>query len=226
MTAPVSVIIPTFNSAATLGKTLEPLFAGLHQGVIRELILTDGGSQDDTAQIAQDLGAVWITGAPSRGGQISRAVDVAQGEWLLILHGDTQLPSDWVEPVIRHMARGGAGYFNLSFDQRGLGAAWTAKWANLRARVFGLPYGDQGLFIRKDLLDSLGGYPNIPLMEDVAMARLLKGQLRPIGVSVVTSADKYRRRGWIRQGARNLALLARYLAGANPHDLYNQYYRS
>lgn len=226
MTAPISVIIPTFNSAAALGTTLEPLFAGLHQGVIRELILTDGGSHDNTAQIANDLGAVWITGAPSRGGQISRAVKVAQGEWLLILHSDTRLPHDWVERATQHMAHNEAGYFYLSFDQAGFGAIWTATWANLRSRLFGLPYGDQGLLISQELLDRSGGYPDVPLMEDVALAKRLRGQLFPIGATVVTGADKYRRRGWIRQGTRNLALLLQYLAGANPKDLYDRYYRS
>lgn len=225
MTAPVSVIIPTFNSAAVLGKTLEPLFSGLHQGLICELILTDGGSQDDTAQIAHDLGAVWVAGPPSRGGQISRAVDVAQGEWVLILHSDTQLPRHWVDLCLAHMDSPDAGYFDLSFDQAGLAARWTAAWANMRSRIFGLPYGDQALFVRKSLLGAVGGYPDIPLMEDVALAKRLSGRLRPLRGAVITRADKYQNRGWARQGARNITMLLRYLCGADPQRLFDRYYR-
>jgi rSAM/selenodomain-associated transferase 2 len=225
MTAPVSVIIPTFNSAANLAATLAPLYDGLHQGVVRELILSDGGSCDDTARIADDLGAVWLTGPASRGGQIRRAVDAAQGDWLLILHSDTRLPNDWVDLCMQHLTHQDAGYFDLSFDQGGFAARWTAGWANIRARLFGLPYGDQAMLVPKALLQQVGGYPDIPLMEDVAVAKRLKGRLRPLGSAVVTGADKYRKHGWGRQGMRNITLLLKYLMGADPHELYQRYYR-
>ena len=115
-----------------------------------------------------------VTGAASRGGQLRRGVRVARGEWLLVLHADTGLPPGWPEVVKAHIANGqGPAAFRLSFDSRGLMPRVVAGWANLRSNVFGLPYGDQGLLLSRFDYDAAGGYPDIPLMEDVALARAL-----------------------------------------------------
>jgi rSAM/selenodomain-associated transferase 2 len=222
MAAPVSVIIPTLNAQADLSACLAALVEGLDAGLITELIVSDGGSTDDTAVLAEAWGAEMVTGPASRGGQLRRGCAAARGSWCLVLHADTVLAPGWSAAVAAHLAQDRAGYFKLRFDR---GGRFVAGWANLRARLFGLPYGDQGLLIRRDLYDRIGGYRDQPLMEDVAIARALRGQLIAIDAAAVTSAAKYRRQGWLRRGARNLWTLLRYLAGADPHALAKSYNR-
>lgn len=223
MRAALSVVIPTLNADAALPACLGALIEGLEAGLIRELIISDGGSGDGTLRIADEVGAVIVQGAPSRGGQLRRGAQVASGGWLLFLHADTVLPAGWPEAVSGHMARGGAAYFRLGFDAGGGMARFVAGWANLRSALFGLPYGDQGLLIPRELYDAVGGYPDMPLMEDVAMARALRGRLAALPLRVRTSAAKYRREGWLRRGGRNLMLLTRYFLGADPARLAARY---
>lgn len=222
MRAPISVIIPTLNAARTLPGCAASLMEGLDAGLIREVIVSDGGSTDDTAAIARSLGAEVLTGPPSRGGQLGRGCAAGQGDWLLILHADTQLDPGWTGPVAAHLASERPAHFRLTFDARGAGARITAGWANLRSRLFGLPYGDQGLLIRAAQLEDLGGYADIPLMEDVDLARRLPKVTR-LPVTARTSAARYVREGWLRRGLRNLTLLLRYRLGADPHALAQAY---
>lgn len=227
MPAPLSVIIPTLNAADTLGPTLAALTEGLSEGLIRELIITDGGSVDGIEALADAAGAVLVTGGPGRGQQLARAVLGAKGRWLLFLHADTVLRPGWTGPLMKHLREHPekAGYFALRFDARGPFPWLVAGWANLRSRLFGLPYGDQGLLISASLYREVGGYPSIPLMEDVALARRLRGRLRPIGHKAVTSAARYRRDGWLKRGWRNLTTVALYFAGRPPEQLVQRYLR-
>lgn len=220
MRAPISVVIPTLNAAASLSDTLAALVEGLDAGLVTELIVSDGGSTDGTQALADAWGANVIEGAPSRGGQLRRGCAAARAPWLMVLHADTVLEPGWSDVVGAHLGKTGAGYFQLRFDR---GGSFVAGWANRRARWFGLPYGDQGLVMPRTLYDQVGGYPDIPLMEDVAMARALRGQLHPLDAVAVTSATRYRTQGWIRRGARNLWLLVQYLGGADPHRLAARY---
>lgn len=222
MRAKLTVIIPTLNAEATLPACLAALFEGVEAGLIRELLISDGGSGDATAQIADEVGAELVTGAPSRGGQLRRGAAVARGEWLLILHADTRLAPDWSAAVAAAMAAGRPGYFKLRFDAPGLAPRLVAGWANLRARLFGLPYGDQGLLISRRAYEAAGGYPDIPLMEDVALVRKLP-RLTRIEAEALTEAEKYLRDGWLRRGAGNLWRLTRYLLGADPNRLARKY---
>lgn len=225
MRAPISVIIPTLNAATALPGCVAALMEGLNAGLIREVIVTDGGSSDDTARIAEAIGAEVLTGPASRGGQLRRGCEAAQGDWLLILHADTQLDPGWAELVAPALSSDAPGYFRLAFDARGAGPRIVACWANFRSRLFGLPYGDQGLLIRSETLKEAGSYPDVPLMEDVALARRLKG-LRGVPVTARTSFARYAAEGWLRRGSRNLLLLLRYLTGADPHVLAQAYRRS
>ena len=116
-----------------------------------------------------------------------------------------------------------AGFFHLLFRADGVMPKLVAKGANLRARLFDLPYGDQAILIHRDLLQATGGYPTLPLMEDVALARQLKGKLRPLSAEAQTSATRYETEGWIRRSLKNLGLLARYKMGADPKTLMARY---
>ncbi len=222
MPAPLSVVIPTLNAGQSLPACLSALMEGVEAGLIAELIVSDGGSVDDTIKLADAWGAHIITGAATRGGQLRRGCAQARAGWFLIVHADTVLSAGWTNAAAAHLRSHKAGYFQLRFDR---GGRLVAAWANLRARLFGLPYGDQGLLISRALYSHVEGYADMPLMEDVAMARALKGQLVPLDAVAVTSSAKYRRQGWVRRGARNLWTLARYFAGVDVEKLARQYRR-
>lgn len=225
MRAPLSVIIPTLNAQDELMRCLQSLMEGLESGLIRELIVCDGGSSDGTVAVAQAWGAQVLHGAPSRGGQLRRGCAAAKGDWLLVLHADTALEPGWAEVVYSHITTSPkAGWFRLRFNTGGVAAALVAGWANLRSMA-GLPYGDQGLVVPTSLYTQVGGYHDQPLMEDVALVRALKGQLAPLGATAVTSAAKYQRKGWLRQGAGNLWTLLRYIAGWDVDRLAKSYRR-
>lgn len=225
MPAPISIIIPTLNAETRLSACLGALMEGLEEGLIRELIVSDGGSTDATGATAQAWGADVLEGPASRGGQLRLGCAAARAEWLMVLHADTVLQPGWTKAVSSHLAHPDrAGWFQLRFDRGGLAARAVAGWANLRSR-FGLPYGDQGLLISSALYAHVGGYPDQPLMEDVALARALKGKMIGLDAVAVTSADRYARQGWLRRGARNLWTLTRYFAGVDAARLAADYRR-
>jgi rSAM/selenodomain-associated transferase 2 len=227
MRAPLSIVIPTLNAADELPATAEALMAGTTAGLVRELIISDGGSSDATVQVARELGAVIVSGEAGRGGQLSRGVAAASGEWVLLLHADTQLGANWHMVAFEHITHhpDTAGWFRLQFRSQGIGARLVAGGANLRARALGLPFGDQGLLVSRAVLEQAGGVPEIPLMEDVALARALKGRLRGLDCAALTSAVRYERDGWLRRTIRNLGTLIRYFLGTSPEVLKKRYER-
>lgn len=222
--APLSVIIPTLNTtASSLLATTHSLMPAVRDGLIRELIISDGGSAG-MAEIATEIGAKFVVGEASRGQQLHQGAMVAQGDWLMFLHSDTQLANQWSEIVCRHIQTSdAAAYFRLKFSASGFGPLWVAAWANCRARWFDLPYGDQGLLISKKFYHQMGGYQAIPIMEDVAMARQLKGRLEMLDCEAITDPIRYLEDGWFNRGRRNLFLLLRFLSGASPQSLASDY---
>ncbi len=222
----ISVVIPTLNAASVIGPTLVSLSPAILDPILTEVIISDGGSIDEIAEIADATGAKLITGEASRGRQLAAAAEAARGEWLLFLHADTSLSDNWVEAVRQHIAAGpdNAGWFRLEFDAPGFASGFVAGWANLRSRWLALPYGDQGLLIHRSLYRTVGGHPDIPLMEDVALARALgRRRLKKLNAVARTGADRYVRGGWLRRGARNLLTLVRYFLGASPDALAASY---
>jgi len=231
MRAPGSVVIPTLEAAERLGPCVAALGEGLMAGLVRELVITAGGSSGagaEVAQVAEALGARLVEAPRGRGAQLAAGARAAEGEWLLFLHADTVLAPGWAEAVRAHIGArpGQAGYFTLSFDRAGLMPRLVAGWANLRSRLFRLPYGDQGLLVSRALYREAGGYPDIPLMEDVALARRLGRRLVRLDGVAVTSARRYAAEGWLRRGVRNLSTLALYLMGVAPERLVRRYERA
>ncbi len=224
MPAPVSIVILTLNATGSLPGLLHDLMEGVGAGLVREVVFSDGGSSDALAELAREAGAVLVEGPAGRGGQLRRGVEAARGAWMLCLHADTELPHGWsgvVEAALATPDRAGA--FQLSFRARGFAPRWVAGWANLRARLFGLPYGDQGLLVSRALYDRVGGYRDIPVMEDVAMVRALRGRLDILPATVSASADVYQAKGWLRCGARNLWTVTLYSLGVAPDRLAKGY---
>jgi rSAM/selenodomain-associated transferase 2 len=226
MAAPISIVIPTLNAADGIAPTLACLVEGVSMGLVRELIIVDGGSKDDIAQITKDVGARFLTCEAGRGRQLAVGADHAQAPWLLFIHADTVLDADWAVVIATHINnQSKAGYGRLSFDDTGVMSRCVSAGANLRSRLFGLPYGDQGLLISRQMYDQVGGYRDIPLMEDVAIARALRGQLRQLDMTATTSAARYHRQGWWARIFKNLMLLARFKMGADPKKLARAYRR-
>lgn len=224
MPAPVSIIIPTLNAAHACGPTMLSAFYGVSSGLVCEVIIADGGSQDEIDTIADDLGANLLRCDSGRGTQLAAGARAARGDWLLFLHADTALSPDWVSAARKHMAdhHDRPGYFALRFEAEGFAPWAVAAWANLRSALFGLPYGDQGLLVSRAVYNRAGGFDDIPLMEDVRLVRRLP-RARRIGAVATTSADRFEADGWLRRGWRNLTTLMLYFAGVRPEDLAKRY---
>jgi hypothetical protein len=229
MSAPVSVVIPTLEAADRIGPCLGALGEAVMEGVIHEVIIADGGSADAIAEIVEAVGARLVKAERGRGSQLAAGARAARGDWLLFLHADTVLAPGWGAAVLAHIqARPGqAGYFTLRFDAPRPMARIVAGWANLRAALFALPYGDQGLLVSRALYDKVGGYRPIPLMEDVALVRRIgRRRLARLRVEAVTSAARYAADGWFCRSWRNLTTLALYFLGVDPQRLARRYTRS
>ncbi|MBL4747684.1 MAG: TIGR04283 family arsenosugar biosynthesis glycosyltransferase [Magnetovibrio sp.] len=214
----LNIIIPTLNAENSITQTLAAVFA--HHLPDLNVVVVDGGSTDGTQLAAQESGAKVIECAPGRGRQLAFGAANTSGQWLLFLHADTVLPSDWEDHVRRYIAVAlnvqKAAYFQLRFDDRSAGATRVAMLANWRAKAWGLPYGDQGLLIHRTLYDEVGGYPaDLQLMEDVHLVqRLGPMRVEALYAYVTTSAAKYRTGGWFMRPLRNMICLGLYFVGA------------
>jgi len=226
MSAPITVIIPTLNAADKILPTLAGLVEGSAEGLIGQVVLADGGSGDGIADIAEEVGADLVTAAPGRGGQLRAGAEAARGAWLLFVHADTVLEGDWLRGVRRHIEQhpDKAGYFRVGFDSERRYARWTEGWTNIRARWFKLPFGDQGLLISRALYDEIGGFEDIPLMEDVAIILAIgRRRLREMLGVAMTDAVRYERDGYWKRGWRNWGYLTAYRLGVSPERLAARY---
>lgn len=200
---------------------------GLESGLIREVILVDGGSDDQTRRIAEGTGATVLT-SPQKGraAQLRHGAENARGDWLLFLHADTALSRDWAERSQAHIVERPqhAAVFALAYRSDAPMAKTVARRANWRARTLGLPYGDQGLLVSRKLYDQVGGFPEVPLMEDVKIVQAIgKKRLNFLSAEARTDASKYERDGWRKRGWNNAWLITRYLLGASPEKLAKAY---
>lgn len=218
----ISVIIPALNEAANLEATVRSIGKG-HQ-----VIVADGGSVDGTRAVAVGLGAVVVGSAPGRGVQMDCGALGAQGDALLFLHADTVLPEGWAESVRSAMEdeRVVAGAFRLGISSGRASYRVIEQMATARFRLFGIFYGDQAIFARRESFFKAGGFGDLPLMEDVDCVRRLRrlGGLTLLERSVVTSPRRWEERGILKNTLRNWLTLTLYLMGVPPRRLYGFYY--
>lgn len=218
----ISVIIPTLNEAAHIESAIRSASGAF------EVIVVDAGSSDATPQIAHDCGARVLDALSGRGGQMDAGASEAKGDVLLFLHADARLPQAWDASVISALLneRTVAGAFTLAIESKRLSLRLIERLSGLRARLCGLVYGDQALFVRKAAFMTVGGFRKLPLMEDVDCVKRLRGigGFRVLGDRVTVSPRRWDRDGAVKTTLRNIIVLSMYLAGYAPARLYAIYY--
>ncbi len=217
-----SVIVPVLNEAAALPATLTSI------GSEAEVIVVDGGSRDATRAIALEHGATLLATAPGRARQMNAGAAAASGEVLLFLHGDTRLPEAWESRLRQGLEqpRTIATAFRLAIDDPRRRFRWLEAAVTLRSRWLGLPYGDQALALTRDSFEAVGGFPDLPLLEDYELVRALRhrGRIELLPSAVTTSARRWQHLGLGRTTLINQAVLLGWHLGV-PADRLARFYR-
>lgn len=224
----LSIIIPTLNEAKNLEGILSRLRAICP---VAEVIVVDGGSEDGTSTVVRQFPWVtYLSGRRGRASQMNAGAAVANGEVLLFLHADTLLPAGANAAIVRAFndPEVVAGRFDVSFDNPRPIFKVIAFFINLRSRLTKICTGDQALFVRRKTFEELGGYPGIPLMEDVEFAKRLKrrGAMGCLRLKVTTSARKWEQGGVLRVVLLMWALRFCYVVGIGPERIHRWYYPS
>ncbi len=215
----VSVVIPALDEEERIGATIDAAFAA----GAAEVIVCDGGSQDATASLARSHGARVITGERTRGRQLNQGALAATGDTLIFVHADTLLPSGAADAVERALVEHLFGGFRVEFLEPGLG--YVARLINARTRLTRAPWGDQAQFARRETFLRLGGYPEMPIMEDYELARRMKaaGPTTLLPLTVRTSGRRFLTRGVVRTTCTNWLIIASYHLGVSPERLAGWY---
>ena len=220
----ISIIIPTVDEGDIIGDTLAAAtgVAGV------EIIVVDGGSRDQTREIAAARGAARVISSPrGRAVQMNKGAAAARGEILLFLHADCLLPEGFVDHIrsslaARHTA---AGAFRLAIETPGLSMRILEQLVYWRSNYLQLVYGDQGLFMTAGMFHAAGGFPELPIMEDFEFVRRLRrhGRITVLPQEMTTSARRWQRLGLIRTTTTNQLIIAAYLLGVDPERLARWY---
>jgi rSAM/selenodomain-associated transferase 2 len=218
----ISLIIPIRNETPDAAERFRPfLLPGR-----TEIVVADAGDSPETSRAFEAIGASLVRGEGSRGLRLHRAALEARGEVLFFVHADSRPPGNALD-AIRDCLEGGAsaGAFSLAYENAGPALRWIAWWANLRSRLLGLPFGDQGLFCRREAYERCGGYRDLAICDDVDIVRRVKsaGPFQVLPEKTVTSPRRYRERGALRQVLRNWRVLLGYFAGVSSAKLERWY---
>ncbi len=219
-----SIIIPTLNEADGITATLQATLDSRPNSV-PQIIISDAGSQDATLQQAQAFPVRIVNSEPGRARQMNAGAALASGDWLLFLHADTRLPADWQKLISQCNADWGR------FDVRLDGQHWSfriiEKMMNWRSCVSAVATGDQAMFMRRDFFHRLGGFPEIPLMEDIALSKRARRHSRPACLQppVITSARRWQKNGILRTILLMWSLRLAYWLGVKPATLHKIYYK-
>lgn len=221
----ISVIVPALNEAACIAAVLQALSPLRRRG--HEVIVVDGGSSDGTPMLAAPLADRVLHAPKGRALQMNVGAHTATGDVLWFLHADTLPPSGADETILAALAQGnrGWGHFDVRLSGAGILLRMVATLMNRRSRLVGIATGDQGLFVRREVFEHAGGFPEIPLMEDIALSRMLKRVSRPACVAqeLVTSSRRWEQRGIWRTILLMWRLRLAYFLGVDPHKLAGQY---
>jgi rSAM/selenodomain-associated transferase 2 len=219
----ISIIIPVLNEAKNIKSVLLDLLQYPHL----EIIVIDGGSQDKTGEIAQQLGVKVISSPPGRAQQMNLGAALAQGEILLFLHADTQLPLGFEKLIIETLSQPNvvAGAFSLKIASKLRGIKLVEKMVNVRSQLFQLPYGDQAIFINKHWFNQVGGYPDLPIMEDFELILRLRkvGKIAIVSTPVITSARRWEKLGVWKTTLINQQIIMAYFLGISPQKIASWY---
>lgn len=219
----VSIIIPTLNEAANIVAAVERAWA---TGPL-EVLIADGGSVDRTPDLARGAGAQLLESPPGRARQQNAGARQAAGDVLLFLHADTWLAPEGLGQIAEALADPHVlcGAFRQRIEAEGRLFRWLERGNAWRARRRGLPYGDQGIFVRRLVFEELGGFPEVRLMEDVMLMKRLHRRTRPVLLPgpLNVSARRWRRHGVLRQTAQNWLLLSAARLGVHPDKLARFY---
>ena len=220
----VSVVVPVLNDASALDRLLR--HSPPHPLV--EMLVVDGADDrqlDALTNVRPDVRL--LRSGPGRGRQMNAGAAAAAGHWLLFLHADSALPAGWVDMLAGVPADTSGGWFRFALDDSAWQARWLERAVAWRVRLVRLPYGDQGYFVRRQRFAALGGFDEIPLMEDVAFVRRLvrSGPVVELPLRLLTSSRRWRADGWLQRSARNLLLVSLYFAGVSPARLARWYDR-
>ncbi len=217
----IALIVPTLNEARTLPRCL----AGLDlQDERLRVVVADGGSTDGTRRVAEGLGATLVVEAPrGRAAQLNAGAAAARADVLWFVHADCRAPAGAPDAIRRALAdpRVVGGAFRFALDGRGAALRLLELGVRVRCALLRLPYGDQGLFVRRAVFETMGGFPGIPLFEDVRLVRALKrrGRLALLPLCLPTSPRRWRRDGVAGTTARHLALAVLERVGVPPERL-------
>jgi len=223
MHAEVSVIIPVLDDAEALARLLAELSRLGSPSV--QVLVVDGGSRDDSIDIARRAGAQVIQSRRGRGQQLNAGVFAADGEWLWMLHTDCRM-SRAALTFIRSQRFAGWGRFDVSFEPSTPAMELIAFMMNTRSRLTGICTGDQGIFVHRSLLEQIGGIPEQSLMEDIELSRRLKRFTTPVAapVRLITSSRRWQRDGILTTILLMWRLRLRYWLGASPEVLGGEYF--
>ena len=222
----LSIVIPTLDEEQTVADLLSDLAPLRSQG--HELVLVDGGSRDRTREVARTRVDRLLTSAPSRARQMNAGAAAAAGEVLWFLHADTRVPAQAAARLLDSCTKGGRDWGR--FDVRLSGSHWLLRvierLMNWRSGITGIATGDQGIFVRRAAFDAVTGFPDVPLMEDIALSRALRRRGPPAWIKspqLQTSSRRWEQRGILRTIVLMWRLRLAYALGASPHELAKRY---